>query len=101
MPGTAASRRLALRADTMTAMCSEDEAPTPRTLASAGLARVLEGWAERLSIAVDALSSSGTRFFARHGATVAMVIELGSARVFLAPPAARRKRWLPGHASCR
>ena len=73
----------------MTAMSPVDEdSPVPPAVSSTVLKRVRVAWAGQLSIPVDALRSAGTRFFAREGATAVVALELGGARVLVAPPSA-------------
>lgn len=71
--------------------------PATPTLSPTGRLRVLHGWAERLSVPVETLTSSGTQAFAREGATAVVVVELERSRVVVGPPAAlERIRGLDG-----
>ena len=60
----------------------------PSTLSQVGRLRVLHGWAERLSVPVETVTSSDTHAVARDDATTVVVVELERCCVVLAPPAA-------------
>lgn len=49
----------------------------------------MRGWAERLAVPLDALTSAGTHFFPREAATAVVVVKLGQSCVVVAPPPVR------------
>lgn len=56
-------------------------------LTADAVTRVREGWADKLRVPVDALTSPGTRLFPRENATAVVVVQLGGSRVVVLPPA--------------
>lgn len=64
--------------------------PETSTLSPTGRLRVLRGWAGRLSVPVETLTSPGTHVIAREGATAVVVVELEMecSRVVVGPSAA-------------
>lgn len=70
----------------MASMSTKEPLSAARTLSAAGRSHVQRGWAERLSVPVEALASPGTRFIARADASALVVVELSDACVVVGPP---------------
>jgi len=70
----------------MAAVSTEQPLSTAPTLSPDGWTRVQHGWANQLSVPVEALASSGTRFIARENATAVVVVELKDSCVVVGPP---------------
>jgi RimJ/RimL family protein N-acetyltransferase len=58
------------------------------SLSAAGWTRVQRGWADQLSVPIEALTSSGTHFFIRETATAVVVLQLTDSCVVVGPPPA-------------
>lgn len=71
----------------MASMSANEPPSIAPSLSSAGSMRVQLGWARQLSVPVEALASSGTRFFARETATAVVVVGLSESCVVVGPPA--------------
>ncbi len=74
----------------MTLVPSNQAPASSSALSRSGLRRVQAGWAERLALPPDALTSAGTHFFPREAAIAVVVLQLGQSCVVVAPPPVMR-----------